>query len=212
MKTNLVITRSGAVQIHYYRQPQETWVTPWIGVDHLASQPDLPTLPEWKDRQVDGYAFFLDHELKLLSSPLWTTIGGEQLTGAEPFDLCGQEWDYPSDWASQSYPMDECLYTEIMNALYNMLDTIEPEPEPEGNDAIDMGFSIVRTEEWGCNGRRVKIARCCNVEFALDGMTNECEVCGRAYNWAGQELAPPEQWDPEDRYACFGPQHVREDY
>ena len=37
--------------------------------------------------------------------------------------------------------------------------------------------------------------------------TNECPECGRMYNAFGQELAPVDEWDPDDAYDTFGPQH-----
>lgn len=46
----------------------------------------------------------------------------------------------------------------------------------------------------------------CGETVVLSGFTNECPKCGAFYNGFGQRLAPPEEWDPEDRYACFGPQ------
>lgn len=51
------------------------------------------------------------------------------------------------------------------------------------------------------------IGKChCGRRVDLGGFTNTCD-CGREYNWAGQELAPRDQWDPEDRYAVEGPQN-----
>ena len=48
---------------------------------------------------------------------------------------------------------------------------------------------------------------CCGFALICDRFTNECPICGKLYNFAGHELAPVEEWDPEDRYACFGPQN-----
>jgi hypothetical protein len=49
-------------------------------------------------------------------------------------------------------------------------------------------------------GRTSTIGRCdCGTKVYLDGFTNECLGCGRLYNWAGQELAPVEQWGEETR-------------
>ena len=39
----------------------------------------------------------------------------------------------------------------------------------------------------------------------------ECWECGKLYNAFGQELASPEEWDEEDRYATFGPQNEYEE-
>ncbi len=47
----------------------------------------------------------------------------------------------------------------------------------------------------------------CGTTVYVEGFTNECPECGKLYNGFGQELAPPEQWDDEDRYACYGPQN-----
>lgn len=52
----------------------------------------------------------------------------------------------------------------------------------------------------------------CGEIVYLNGFTNECCECGQLYNWCGQELAEPDKWDEEDRYACFGPQNYAEDY
>lgn len=43
----------------------------------------------------------------------------------------------------------------------------------------------------------------CGETIYLNGMTNECLECGRLYNKFGQELAPVEEWEEEDRYDCF---------
>ena len=46
----------------------------------------------------------------------------------------------------------------------------------------------------------------CGDRVYLNGFTNECYECGKLYNNFGQELAPVNEWDEEDRCACFGPQ------
>ena len=51
----------------------------------------------------------------------------------------------------------------------------------------------------------------CGRTVYLHGFTNICPKCGAPYNHAGQRLAPVEEWDPEDRYACFGPQNSEGD-
>jgi|GEM_PF-4436156 len=52
----------------------------------------------------------------------------------------------------------------------------------------------------------------CGTEVQLtDSLTNECS-CGAFYNGFGQRLSHPNNWDEEDRYACFGPRNYREDY
>ena len=59
-----------------------------------------------------------------------------------------------------------------------------------------------------CNSKDV-----CNSDFIqcdcgrrvyIPNITNICE-CGKYYNGFGQELAPPEEWDEDERYSCFGP-------
>lgn len=46
----------------------------------------------------------------------------------------------------------------------------------------------------------------CKKLVYLHSHTNFCK-CGRLYNLFGQELLPPENWDPEDVYGIFGPQN-----
>lgn len=46
----------------------------------------------------------------------------------------------------------------------------------------------------------------CGEKVYTNHFTNECDACGKLYNSSGQELAPVEQWESEDAYACFGPQ------
>lgn len=47
----------------------------------------------------------------------------------------------------------------------------------------------------------------CGSRVYLGGFTNECDECGKLYNGFGQELAPVDEWDPEDRYEVYGPQN-----
>ena len=51
----------------------------------------------------------------------------------------------------------------------------------------------------------------CGCEVWLNGDPNECEQCGQLYNAFGQTLAPPSQWDEQDRYDTFGPQNNKEE-
>ena len=46
------------------------------------------------------------------------------------------------------------------------------------------------------NVRRV-IVKCCGEEMICEDFTNTCDICGRDYNSAGQELAPRSQWGEE---------------
>jgi hypothetical protein len=49
----------------------------------------------------------------------------------------------------------------------------------------------------GSEGRNVKLKRCdCGRDVECCDFTNTCE-CGADYNWAGQRLAPREQWGEE---------------
>ena len=61
----------------------------------------------------------------------------------------------------------------------------------------------------GCGSDRIihssYLVCSCGKKVFLHGFTNVCE-CGAMYNSFGQELAPVEQWDEEDRYDSFGPQ------
>lgn len=52
----------------------------------------------------------------------------------------------------------------------------------------------------------------CGKHIYLYSFTNECDKCGRLYNNFGQELAPANEWEEQDRYACYGPQNGNEDY
>ena len=51
------------------------------------------------------------------------------------------------------------------------------------------------------------IVQCCGMPVACTGFTNICPECGKMYDHNGTELAPVDEWDPDDRYACFGPQN-----
>lgn len=51
----------------------------------------------------------------------------------------------------------------------------------------------------------------CGTTVYLDSFTNECPTCGKLYNIFGQELAPVDEWDEEDRYGTFGPQNEKVD-
>lgn len=44
----------------------------------------------------------------------------------------------------------------------------------------------------------------CGTTVYLDRFTNQCADCGKLYNKFGLELAPPEEWDPEDRIGSMG--------
>lgn len=49
----------------------------------------------------------------------------------------------------------------------------------------------------------------CGKEVHCHSFTNYCE-CGEMYNFAGQHLAPINEWDEEDIYGTFGPQNEEE--
>lgn len=40
----------------------------------------------------------------------------------------------------------------------------------------------------------------CGEEVFVPDFTNECPKCGKLYNSFGQELAPKDEWDSEERY------------
>lgn len=44
----------------------------------------------------------------------------------------------------------------------------------------------------------------CGTTVYLDRFTNQCDGCEKLYNSFGQELAPPDEWDPEDRIEALG--------
>ena len=47
------------------------------------------------------------------------------------------------------------------------------------------------------------VIECCGYELHCQGFTTTCHHCGADYNWAGQRLAPREQWgiETEETYA-----------
>lgn len=45
----------------------------------------------------------------------------------------------------------------------------------------------------------------CGEIVELNSNTNWCNKCERLYNLFGQELAPVEEWDEQDRYDSFSP-------
>ncbi len=45
----------------------------------------------------------------------------------------------------------------------------------------------------------------CGATVYLEGFTNECPQCKKLYNGFGEELAPIEEWDEEERFACYCP-------
>ena len=48
------------------------------------------------------------------------------------------------------------------------------------------------------SGRVYRHATCdCGKAIILEAFTNECDHCGRLYNWVGQSLAPVSQWGEE---------------
>jgi hypothetical protein len=47
------------------------------------------------------------------------------------------------------------------------------------------------------NGRVVSGKCHCGAMVDLGGFTCECELCGRLYNWCGQELRPESEWEEE---------------
>ena len=73
-------------------------------------------------------------------------------------------------------------------------------------------FSIQCPKCHSRNMHRSRFITCdCGEQLDINHFTNECE-CGKLYNNFGQELAPVNEWDPEDREACYGVQNINEDY
>ena len=60
-------------------------------------------------------------------------------------------------------------------------------------DVVDRG---VRRVEQTYHEPSIGLCNHCGAEVELGRFTCECE-CGALYNWAGQELAPREQWGEE---------------
>lgn len=56
----------------------------------------------------------------------------------------------------------------------------------------------------------IRVCEDCGEEVSCNSFTNYCS-CGAMYNFAGQRLAPIEEWDDEDRYGTFGPQNESEE-
>lgn len=57
---------------------------------------------------------------------------------------------------------------------------------------------------------KVFVKNCpCGKSLECPEFTNRC-ACGRSYNWAGQELAPPSQWGEEtgERFTDDGEQII----
>ena len=48
------------------------------------------------------------------------------------------------------------------------------------------------------------VCDCGTKVYLSNPMTNYCSGCDRLYNSFGQELAPPEEWDEDDRYYSAG--------
>ena len=45
--------------------------------------------------------------------------------------------------------------------------------------------------------KRIKTITCCGRRLECPDFTNTCEICGADYNWAGDRLAPRDQWGEE---------------
>ena len=71
-------------------------------------------------------------------------------------------------------------------------------PKCGSDDVLNTGFVV-------CD--------CCEHLYLPKGLgVAYCDGCGTLYNAFGQTLAPPEEWDDEDRNATFGPQEYEEDW
>lgn len=86
-----------------------------------------------------------------------------------------------------------CEHTEVHDDLGTWLDTC---PKCGSDDLFHSNLTT---------------CACGNTVYT-NQFTNICPDCGRLYNANGEELAPPEEWDDEERYQCFGPQNDNDDY
>lgn len=74
------------------------------------------------------------------------------------------------------------------------------------------GEEVFECPECGEMTIRFPVVSCeCGEEVICQAFTNICE-CGRMFNRFGQELAPINEWEPEDVYGTFGPQGSDIDY
>jgi hypothetical protein len=72
----------------------------------------------------------------------------------------------------------------------------------------EVGHGSYRSGYWEAASMRCD---CGSNVYLDDAMANECADCGAFYNGSAQRLADPRTWEPEDRYAVFGPQNQPED-
>lgn len=72
---------------------------------------------------------------------------------------------------------------------------------------------MVSTERvpYGRHTRTLVHCDCGSTVLCVDGLWNQCG-CGAGYNAFGQPLAPPEQWEAEDRSATFGPRNQEDGF
>ena len=54
-----------------------------------------------------------------------------------------------------------------------------------------------KTNQGGEYKRKPRVIVCCGEELECEAFTNTCDHCGADYNFAGQLLAPREQWGEE---------------
>jgi len=61
------------------------------------------------------------------------------------------------------------------------------------------GLSLERSSSGfaRCEKCGERTQECCGEICDCSGFTNTCPSCGADYNWAGQRLAPREQWGEE---------------
>lgn len=81
--------------------------------------------------------------------------------------------------------------------------------DPDGNQELfgsyDDEYEATKAEynlsDKGARHFRVKILTCphCGNKFVIgNGSTNECDECGALFNWAGQNLRDPNEWEEND--------------
>jgi hypothetical protein len=96
-------------------------------------------------------------------------------------------------------------YTKLCyEAQQNLDKCIHGEYPVDKGRIVDISYTYRQAAILECN--------CGEVIDLEDVLTNECPKCGRLYSGSGESLAPIEQWDPEDKYACFGPQNGPDEY
>lgn len=69
--------------------------------------------------------------------------------------------------------------------------------------SIDVGFptgyiqGMIKNIQKDREGRVVSGTCYCGSKVALGQFTCECDRCGKLYNWCGQELRDPSEWEED---------------